>query len=223
MKRLSGLLGLPVLLACALLPACAVPAQAQLFFKKKTGVPAQRVPELILVLKTEMDERKRAAAAEELRDYDPKTFTEIIPVLVDALRNDKKVSVRVEALSSLSRLRPVNQLAGQAIERAASDDEALRIRLQAKSALLKYHLAGYKSEPVTVAPSAPAAVTGPIPARVDPPVVPAVTFPPAPGEKTVPPPPDVPRPLPKGLAVPPGRTPPPVIQIEGPALTPRSS
>ena len=82
MKRMQALLVLPALLFCA------VPAQAQLFFKKRGPVPAQRVPELILILKTETDERKRAAAAEELRDYDPKTFTEIVPVLVDILTND---------------------------------------------------------------------------------------------------------------------------------------
>ena len=53
MKRLQGLL---VLVA---LPLCATPAHAQLFFKKTRPVPAQRVPELILTLKTETDERKR--------------------------------------------------------------------------------------------------------------------------------------------------------------------
>src|SRR5436309_8145239 len=84
MKRLQGLV---VLLA---LPVCAMPGEAQLFFKKNRPVPAQRVPELILTLKTESDERKRAAAAEELRDYDAKTFGEIVPVLIDVLHNDKK-------------------------------------------------------------------------------------------------------------------------------------
>src|SRR5207248_9308794 len=110
MRRLQTLLVLPVLLACAM------PAQAQLFFKKKGPVPAQRVPELILTLKTDTDERKRAVAAEELRDYDTKTFTEIVPTLVDVLANDKKQGVRLEALNSLARLRPVTQAAGHALE-----------------------------------------------------------------------------------------------------------
>ena len=70
---------------------------------------SERVPELILTLKTESDERKRAQAAEELREYDARTFTEIVPVLVDVLHNDKKSNVRLEALNSLSRLRPVSQ------------------------------------------------------------------------------------------------------------------
>jgi hypothetical protein len=206
MTDLRAFLVLPVLLACAM------PVQAQLLFKKKGPVPAQRVPELILTLKTEADERKRAAAAEELRDYDPKTFTEIVPLLVDTLMNDKKQSVRLEALNSLARLRPVTQVAGRAIEHVASEDESLRLRLQAKSALLKYHIAGYRSEPIASTP-----------AKQETPsvTIPAVAFPPTPlGMSSMPP--DVPRPLPKGLALPSGQTPPPpVIQLEGPSLSPR--
>src|SRR5205823_268596 len=78
-------------------------------------------------------------------DYDVNAFTEIVPVLVDVLRSDKKQSVRLEALGSLTRIRPVSNLAGQAIEKAAADDESWRVRLQAKTALPKYHLAGYSS------------------------------------------------------------------------------
>jgi hypothetical protein len=224
------------------LPVCAVPVQAQIFFKKARPTPAQRVPELILTLKTESDERKRAQAAEELREYDAKTFTEIVPVLIDVLHNDKKSNVRLEALNSLARLRPVSQTAGQAIEHAASSDESLRVRLQAKSALLKYHLAGYsgsnKSEPSAYQP------TTQEPPLAEPPggtptMVPAVAFPPA-SSPTGPPPTfgpimptpkggatapalDVPRPLPQGVALPPGEMPPApmTIQLEGPALPPR--
>jgi hypothetical protein len=226
MKRLLWLLVVLVL------PALAVPAQAQFFFKKARPAPAQRVPELILTLKTETDERKRAAAADELREYDAKTFTEIVPVLIDVLYNDKKYSVRLEALNSLYRLRPVSQPAGQAIEHAASSDESLRVRLQAKTALLKYHLAGYsssnKNEPSVFQPSTQE------PPLADPPsvAIPTVAFPPATGKTIVPAQPagpvpagpslDVPRPLPQGVALPPGSVAPsPMIQIEGPAAPPR--
>jgi hypothetical protein len=94
--------------------------------------------------------QKRAQAAEELRDYDSVKFAEIVPVLVDVLKNDKKPTVRVEALNSLAKIRPVTALAGQAIEKAAADDDTWRVRWQAKAALTKYYLAGYtskKSEP----------------------------------------------------------------------------
>src|SRR5262249_39491260 len=145
MKHFTG--GLLLLFALIF----AAPAPAQWFFARKTKAnPTQRVPELILLVKTDPDERKRAQAAEELREYDATTFTEIVPVLVDVLANDKKQSVRSEALTSLAKIRPVTTLAGQAMERAAAQDESLRVRWQAKSALPKYHLAGYsarKNEP----------------------------------------------------------------------------
>ncbi len=146
MKRI--LLGLLLLFPMA----WAAPSHAQWVFAKKTKTnPSQRVPELILMLKTDGDERRRAGAAEELRDYDSVAFTEIVPVLVDVLRSDKKQNVRVEALNSLMKIRPVTQLAGQAIEKAAADDEAWRVRWQAKTALARYHLAGYVSKKVDVA------------------------------------------------------------------------
>jgi len=164
MKRLlAGLLLFIVL-------AWAAPAPAQWIFAKKQKVnPSQRVPELILIVKTDPDERKRTHAAEELRDYDSATFTEIVPVLVDVLQQDKKMNVRLEALNSLAKIRPVSAQAGQAIEKAASEDESWRVRLQAKTSLPKYHLAGYLSrkneqgppqkrttqEPPLAAPQAP--------------------------------------------------------------------
>src|SRR4051794_20654954 len=77
-------------------------APGQWFFTKKAKVNAtQRVPELILIVKTDADEKKRQRAAEELREYDVTTFAEIVPVLADVLKNDKKPGVRGEALSSL--------------------------------------------------------------------------------------------------------------------------
>src|ERR1019366_3532294 len=103
------------------------PAPAQSIFAKKTKPnPTQRVPELILILKTDPDERKRLHAAEEIRDYDATTFTEIVPVLVDVVLHDKKVNVRHEAVNSLGKIRPVNALAGHALEKAAADDESWR-------------------------------------------------------------------------------------------------
>ena len=140
MKRMAPLL----LFALALV--WTLPADAQLLFWRRPKVnPTQRVPELILTVKTDADDRKRTHAAEELRDYDAKTFTEIVPVLVDVLLNDKKVNVRTEALNSLAKIRPVSTLAGQAMERAAALDESPRLRSQAKSALVKYYQAGYSS------------------------------------------------------------------------------
>jgi hypothetical protein len=148
MRRLQGVLLLVIALAWV------APAPAQWIFAKKQKMnPSQRVPELILIVKTDSDERKRTHAAEELRDYDSAAFTEIVPVLVDVLQHDKKMNVRLEALNSLARIRPVSVRAGQAIEKAAAEDESWRVRLQAKTSLPKYHLAGYlsrKSEPTPI-------------------------------------------------------------------------
>ena len=226
MKRLRALL---LLIA---LPTCAVPAQAQFFHKRARPIPAQRVPELILILKTETDERKRFQAAEELREYDARTFSEIVPVLADVARSDRRTGVRVEALNSLARLRPISQPAGQAMERAAASDESLRVRLHAKSLLLKYHLAGYSSSGRTEPSVAqPTMQEPPLAEPVAPPTIPAVAIPPGTMPKIVPtvgtpatsrPGLDLPRPLPPGAALPPGVTaPPPPIQVEGPVLPPR--
>lgn len=209
MRRLAG--GLLFLFALIFV----APAPAQWIFAKKTtrANPTQRVPELILIVKTDPDERKRAQAAEELRDYDTATFTEIVPVLADVLTNDKKQSVRSEALASLAKIRPVTTLAGQALEKAAAQDESLRVRWQAKTALPKYHLAGYtarKTEPAPIekkqssepplGPIAPVS-KAPTPLSISPPV--SSPFP---------------RPLPPGVATPKESSAPPV---EGPSLFPK--
>ena len=198
------------------------PAHAQLFSKKPRPAPQQRVPELILTVKTEADERKRAAAAEELREFDGRTFTEIVPVLVDVLQNDKSSSVRYEALDSLSRLRPVTPLAGQALERA-QQDENWRVRWHAKTSLMRYQWAGYT--PAKVDPMAPKTVVSskePPLANLPPPptiqvegqpTVPSVQLPP------IAPPQAFPRPLPQTAPTLPVSR--PMIPLPAPTPTPR--
>ena len=189
MKRIT----LTLMFAAVL--AWAPPAPAQWIFKKAKVNPMQRVPELVLIVKTDPDERKRAHAAEELRDFDTTRFTEIVPVLADVLLHDKKHSVRLEALGSLAKIRPISATAGQALEKAAADDEALRVRLQAKAALPRYHLAGYSSKKAeTTSPTSkkataePPLFSPPLPAprmddsRVPRPLPPGVASPPAQGQ-----------------------------------------
>ena len=119
-----------------------------LFFGKKPAKnPIERVPELIGILKTDGDEDKRADAASELRQYDIATFPIIVPVLIEALANDKKPSVRAEAATSIAKIRPISPLVGQALENAISKDASMRVRIQARSSLLQYNLAGYRSAP----------------------------------------------------------------------------
>lgn len=133
------------LIPLVLLPALASPSYAGIFFGKKPRkpTPAERVPELLAQVKSDGDESKRAAAAQELRQYDPGQFPMIVPVLVDVLLNDKKPVVRAEAAQSLGKIRPVSQQAGMALEQALSNDSSMRVRLQARSSLLQYHWSGY--------------------------------------------------------------------------------
>jgi hypothetical protein len=134
-------------LVVALLLSVAGTSPAGLFFGKKKQKPApnERVPELITIIRTDGDENKRQDAVEEVRQYDPAAFPAIVPTLVEALRMDKKPAVRAEAAQSLSKLRPVSPEVGQALEQAVHSDPSVRVRLQARSALLHYHWAGYHS------------------------------------------------------------------------------
>jgi hypothetical protein len=136
------------LVPLVLLPLAAGSSSGGIIFGKKNNkkapTPAERVPQLLAQVKTDGDESKRAAAAEELRQYDPAQFPTIVPALVDVLLTDKKPAVRAEAAQSLGKLRPVSQQAGQALEQALGNDSSMRVRLQARSSLLQYHWSGYR-------------------------------------------------------------------------------
>lgn len=135
-------------LSFLLLSAWAAPAEAQGIFglfgsKRPKGNAVQRVPELIVLLKTSQDERARSNAVSELGLYDGAMFPEITPVLIEVLQTDPRSGVRYEAVSSLGALRPITQSAGLALERAAANDESWRVRMHAKSVAMKYRLAGF--------------------------------------------------------------------------------
>jgi hypothetical protein len=130
-----------------LIPVLTPSVHAGILFgrKKDKPDPKQRVPELVMILKSDKDSDKRSHAAVELRTYDPAQFPEIIPALIEAVQNDPKPGVRVEAVQSLGKLRPVSQVVGEALEQALAKDSSMRVRLQARSTLLQYHWAGYHS------------------------------------------------------------------------------
>jgi hypothetical protein len=227
-----------LLLVVALAPLLAAPASAGIFFNRKADKPdpAQRVPELLGTVKTDGDESKRIAAAEELRDYDPATYPDLTPTLLDVLQNDKKAGVRAEAALTLSKLRPISAPVGQALEQAVAKDPSPRVRLQARSALLSYRWGGYTSAPE--APPVPTAVPkGSAPPQTkEPPLAPPAPTPPqfttpappppapesAPPPLLTPPPPASPRPLPPGPVKPTASPPAPAPAPEerGPDLIP---
>src|SRR5262245_40560520 len=136
------------ILALVTAAALTTPVHAGIFFNKKKPAPVdpnQRVPELLKIVKTSPDEHKRSLAAEELRKYDPQTFPDIVPVLIDILGSDAKPSVRTEAAQTLGKRRPISQAVGQALEQAVAKDNSMRVRLQARSSLLQYHWSGYRT------------------------------------------------------------------------------
>jgi len=123
-------------------------AHAGIIFGKKARKPSEtdRVPELVNTVKSDGDEDKRAGAARDLRQFDPAKYPYLVPILVDVLLNDKEPAVRAEAAQSLGKIRPISQQAGLALEQALTKDSSMRVRLQARSALMQYHWAGYHGQ-----------------------------------------------------------------------------
>jgi hypothetical protein len=199
-------------LVSLILLSLASPAPAGIFGRGKPKAnPAERVPELLIQLKADKDEAKRAAAAEELRQFDPKAYPEIMATLVDALAKDASPAVRSEVATSIGKLRPISQQAGYALEQATANDGSMRVRMSARQALWQYHLVGYRSgkptemqapqqTAVAAAPagsSAPAAMstrvtqrvaTGPFRETPEPPLADPLTAPATTSPAPVPPP-----------------------------------
>src|SRR5262245_1467923 len=158
-----------ILLVPLVVAALTPPAPAGLFSRKPKVHPADRVPELLIQLQTAQDEGQRAAAAEELRQFDAKEFPKVIPALMDALARDPSPGVRAEAATTLGKLRPISQQAGYALEQSQNNDAAMRVRMAARQSLWQYHLVGYrggKSPDGTPAPDSAAGMPRPAaPAR----------------------------------------------------------
>jgi hypothetical protein len=231
------------LLVLVLLAVLPLSARAGLLFGKKAkSDPAVHVPELIATVRADGDESKRAAAAEELHEYDPAAYPDIIPVLVDALLHDPKPAVRAQAAESLGKLRGIHQEVGWALEQAVSKDASMRVRLQARSALLMYHMSGYhggKHEEAPTVQTKEPPLADPGPATLKP--APAIKGAPVRTETAPPPladpapavqPAGAPRPLPAGPPPSPlVPTAPPTLQPapassggdQGPELTPPTS
>ncbi len=178
-------------------------AQAGLFSKKPKETPEQRVAELVGILQTDTNEGKRESAAEELREYDPKQFPQIVSVLMESLQHDPKPGVRAESAISLGKLRPVTAEVGAALEQALTKDASARVRVQVRTTLWEYRLAGYRSGH-SDGPPVPALAGPPPSTNAEPPLA----GPTAPQPQPLPPPPVVgprltPIPAPASVAKPP--------------------
>ena len=147
-----------LLLVLLLTFTLAAPTRGGILFGKKPPkpIPAERVPQLLFQVKNDGDENKRGSAVEELRQYDPKDFPEIVPVLIDVLQNDKKPYVRAETAQTLGKIRPMQPAIAAALEQALAKDSSMRVRLQARSSLIPYHWSGVhgekREEPIVAQP-----------------------------------------------------------------------
>src|SRR5947209_3875180 len=114
------------LVASLLVLVCAMPVWAGgLFSRHPKPKPEERVPQLLVILKTDQDEHKRSTAAEELRQYDLAAFPNAVAALLDALAHDPKAGVRVESADTLSKVRPVSPQIGLALEAAMAQDTSM--------------------------------------------------------------------------------------------------
>lgn len=121
-------------------------AQGGIIFGKQEKVYGpDRVAALIATMKSDRNDSKRSSAAEELRRVDPSANSQVIPALVETALGDQKAGVRLEALQSLSKLRPVSTQAGWALEQAVSNDPSMVNRVRARTILWQYHLSGYRA------------------------------------------------------------------------------
>jgi len=119
------------------------PTQAGIFRKSPKPDPAIHVPGLIQTLKTSTDEKARAAAAADLRDYDAKAFPDVLPALIEALATDPSHSVRSKAAEAIGKVRPITPEAGYALEQAIDGDKAWQVRLSARTAIVQYRFLGF--------------------------------------------------------------------------------
>jgi len=120
------------LLPVVVLIGVTYPAQAQLF-TRKLRLNNMQVPELIVTARTDTDERKRVAAIEQLREHDAKAYPDIVPSLIEVMLRDPKYNVRMEAMYSLVKIRPMTQQVSQALQQTAAHDENWRVRMQTKT------------------------------------------------------------------------------------------
>lgn len=140
-----------VAVALALLAAAPVDVHADFprlgIFRKKpkeNEEPTQKPKQLIETLRTDTDEKKRQAAAVEVRELDPRTNPDLIPGLISVLQRDPSPAVRAEVAQTIGQLKPISSSAGLALEQTYTADPSEQVRKSAQQALWAYHLAGYR-------------------------------------------------------------------------------
>lgn len=110
----------------------------------ETRPDEQQVNELMRILRSDPDERRRASAAAELGKIDLRANPSAGHALIEALEQDPSVHVRAEVASALGKLRPLTLQVGKALETALNNDQSPRVRLTARNSLLPFIQSGYR-------------------------------------------------------------------------------
>jgi hypothetical protein len=118
----------------------------------KKALTAERVGQLLTILRSDLNEDNRAHAAEELGRADGNQYPEVVVLLIEALKSDPKPSVRAEVVDSLAKIRPVTREAGKALD-AAKEDGSFKVRWHVRTAVRVYHTAGYQEQDKKIASS----------------------------------------------------------------------
>lgn len=166
MNRLRAALLVGALLPA---PAPAIDFGLGLFKKKDKGSEAAPAKPAgpVATLRADPDEGRRKTAAEFARSLDPRANPDLIPALVQALQNDPSPAVRGASADSIGRLKPVQPLAGAALESAQLNDPSPLVREASRNALWQYHLNGYRTPPAAESaaptPEPPLALKAPEP------------------------------------------------------------
>jgi hypothetical protein len=147
-------------LACSTLVALATQAQAidlglGLFKRKpKTQEPSKPEPtvklrQLLSTMQADPDVGHRRTAAQDLREYDPRSTPEALAQLIVSLQKDPAPSVRAMAAESIGAIKQIYLNAGSALEAAEKNDSNADVRAAAKAALWQYQLNGYRASNAT--------------------------------------------------------------------------
>lgn len=112
-------------------------------FKKKEE-PVNKSKQLAEALRTDPDEKKRKAAAEDLRETDVKQISDVLPILVASLKQDPSAAVRATVAETLGNIKPVTPAVGVALEAAGQSDPSEAVRKAAQSAVWTYQASGYR-------------------------------------------------------------------------------
>jgi HEAT repeats len=106
----------------------------------------------VATLQSDPDVDHRKVAAVELKNYDPRTHSELLTSLVGTLQKDPSPDVRALAAETIGSYRAVSQSVAVVLEGVELNDPDKTVRAAAKSALWQYGLNGYKPS-VPLSPS----------------------------------------------------------------------